>query len=560
MSSEELMGYDSPESGSGSEAQRDTYYTGLITPKSIPSPARPRRVAELVASIQKKREDRKKRLESFAKKKIGTLNQNIKLKDVEKQIEEFKKDRTKANPVQKKIIDIQLDQLGKQLKKMYKDRDVFLESDDQSDLILDFQSEENYKRILVKRLINYILDNLSNNIVDELNKMCPYLIKVPPPMHKAEPVEDWIQHWKKTKGIILRQSNREFNITEGTPEFQEKIAQLANDSMLNPEDIINTSKPQTTALGFLKKSKGTKKNFFVGTVQYLTKKDMLDELTTLFTNFQELLDIVRSEEDYDENAINTTIEFLFPNMDEINLQHMLSDEGVLIGNFLHEIQFRILKEYGAYTVLSKKDRERLKLVILNDNPIELKNMILVVFGPKLKSFSDQFVNEKIEDFSNFPTHVQFISSEYMSRFSNPNAKQVIEYWWPKIHFVTGKPVFKIKPEIKRITYEGKKIYLKLSSVMYQKEGQPPQTIYYFRKFINFNDFLMSWFVTYEDKLEQAVEVHDIDYYSWRIEDIVNYFREEYQTTPDSNENAKLNLFIESITQTLNGSRDKNSTK
>lgn len=542
MSSDELIGYDSPESEPRND-EEDLHYTGLITPKSIPSPIRPRRVAELVESIQKKKQERRKRLESFVQKRIGTLNQGMQLHELEKQVAQFKQDRAKTNNlVQKKIIDIQLDQLGKQLKKMYKERDVFLESDDQSDLILDFQSEENYKRILVKRLIDYITQNLSNDIIGELNRMCPHLIKVPPVMHKAEPVKDWIEHWKKTKGIVLRKSNQELNITEGTPAFQEKIAQLVNDPMLNPDDIVNTSKPQSRK-DYVTESKGTQKNFFVGTVLYLSKKDMLDELIQYFQNFIELLNVIQSEEEYDENAINTTIEFLFPNMDEMELQLMLSDQKVLIGNFLHEIQFRLLKEYGAYTVLSRKDRERLNRVILN--PTELKNVIKVVFGPKLKSFSDQFVNEKIEDLSNFPQHVQFIPSEYMSRFSNPDAKQVIEYWWPKIHFVTGKPVFKIKPEIKRITYDGKRIYLKLNSVVYQKEGQPPQTIYYFRKFISFNDFLMSWVGTYQEKLEQAVHEEDIQYYAQRIEDIYNYFEKQYKIEKNVDEKEKLKLFIES---------------
>jgi hypothetical protein len=76
---------------------------------------------------------------------------------------------------------------------------------------------------------------------------------------------------------------------------------------------------------------------------------------------------------------------------------------------------------------------------------------------------------------------------------------VVETWSPIVHYVTGLPVFTQKDEVLRYKQLGKVVYLKIQET-YVKVGDKNIAVMYFRKFLDFLDYLKSWQETYVRKI------------------------------------------------------------
>ena len=137
-------------------------------------------------------------------------------------------------------------------------------------------------------------------------------------------------------------------------------------------------------------------------------------------------------------------------------------------------------------------------------------------------------------FSQYTKYVEFKKPYQDPHFTFLSDK--IEYWVPKVHMMTGLPVWKEKEEVLKRSKIGTFVYLKLQSVK-TKVNNEEKIIYYFRKFFSFEDFIKSWQLTYIrqyyeviEKLKQEEEEEKIiilvlrkKFLRTRIKDIKEYF-------------------------------------
>lgn len=91
--------------------------------------------------------------------------------------------------------------------------------------------------------------------------------------------------------------------------------------------------------------------------------------------------------------------------------------------------------------------------------------------------------------SRYHPNVHFIRPYKDPHFTFLN--ETVETWSPKVHYVTGLPVFTQKEEILRYTLQGNIVYIKLQKVAVNIKGRTTY-IMYFRKFVDFLDYLKSW--------------------------------------------------------------------
>lgn len=131
----------------------------------------------------------------------------------------------------------------------------------------------------------------------------------------------------------------------------------------------------------------------------------------------------------------------------------------------------------------------------------------------------------------------------------------VEYWRPQQHMITGGKVYNVKDEIFKTTKRCKKIYLKIQNVNVKINGEDKK-FYYFRKFIDFNDFLKVWQINYirnyyqmGTKMNQETNIKKLEYYVDRrhilfnkINDINTYFSNQINDI-NTTEKTKLNKYV-----------------
>ena len=105
-------------------------------------------------------------------------------------------------------------------------------------------------------------------------------------------------------------------------------------------------------------------------------------------------------------------------------------------------------------------------------------------------------------FSQYTKYVEFEKPYQDPHFTFLSDK--IEYWVPKVHMMTGLPVWKEKEEVLKRSKTGTFVYLKLQSVK-TKVNNEEKIIYYFRKFFSFEDFIKSWQLTYIRQYYEVIE-------------------------------------------------------
>lgn len=141
----------------------------------------------------------------------------------------------------------------------------------------------------------------------------------------------------------------------------------------------------------------------------------------------------------------------------------------------------------------------------------------------------------------------------------------VEYWVPKVHMQTGLPVFKEKLEILRQTKTGNIVYIKRENVkVWVPSSKHYINVSYFRKFVDFNDFLKSWQETYVrqyyeigetlESIAKTITMHANllkkvknyitrrRYLFYKIKDMKTYFTYEMKKQKDITEENKLCMY------------------
>jgi hypothetical protein len=92
--------------------------------------------------------------------------------------------------------------------------------------------------------------------------------------------------------------------------------------------------------------------------------------------------------------------------------------------------------------------------------------------------------------SKYPENVQFLRPYQDPHFIYLGNS--VEYWTPHVHMITGLPVFKKKEEIQNYIKLGNIVYIKYQSVKVVNKVGKIVKVVYFRKFLNFEDYLKEW--------------------------------------------------------------------
>lgn len=167
-----------------------------------------------------------------------------------------------------------------------------------------------------------------------------------------------------------------------------------------------------------------------------------------------------------------------------------------------------------------------------------------------------------------------IGSEYSQRvewippYTDPHFSYLsnnVEYWVPKVHMVSGLPVWKEKDEVKRNIKKGSKVYVKLQTVKVKDDNNKTVYLDYFRKFIDFNDFLKSWQESYVKKYldigKMIIDKPEIKLLERRqiilkrIKDIKEYFNKESSENPNE-EKLKMYISDEVVDSVINNQPDQ----
>lgn len=154
----------------------------------------------------------------------------------------------------------------------------------------------------------------------------------------------------------------------------------------------------------------------------------------------------------------------------------------------------------------------------------------------------------------------------ISRFQHPSFKQsldeikdiakivqgpirsttIIEYWMPKVHFVTGLPVYKEKPKELQNIKKGNYVYIKIEMIK-----TPFGKVFYNRIFIDPFDFIKAWEDTYRSlRIKSYHDRNARAYYDETIRKSQKYFLDNLckfsKEDPGNEINDKLSSYIENL--------------
>ena len=378
---------------------------------------------------------------------------------------------------------------------------------------------------------------------------------------KSEQPHKWISDWKKRKSIVLGPRNTELNITEQTKSFQKFIKshlKKQKNVQIAENDIIATSKDQQRNL--FEKYKGNK-YFYIGEVSFKSRDDILNEIDKwliVFVNFHVFITNVTP--DPKEDLIAEQVFRLFTSEQTETIFDSFFDDRsseVYIDIFIEEFLQYKLNYYGGVPLNSSQtdtlskyftdilenydtSKERgleietktyqdlAKIVnktIYNNLPLffdEYDNPIST--GVKSKNLPGDKGNMEIIS-SSYAQGTKFRSSVYQQLFGNKVSREV-EYWVPKLHMMTGVPVFNEVEKVYKENKNGNRIYLKLNSIEYMNDEGKSSKLYYFRKFIDFYDFLKEWQKTFWNKMTRSLDNKEREFFLNKVNDIQFYFHDE----------------------------------
>lgn len=363
----------------------------------------------------------------------------------------------------------------------------------------------------------------------------------------------WIERWKKEKAIVVQRKT--FSPQKGLTLFQntmtdsKNIVENLNSQVRDalPEDVIAPSKTYIASVKELFDREKYEKNIFktMGEVVIEQPKDVMEDLEKTMRS----LTISKQGK-------------LQRNKKRYNIDDLIND----IQNKLHT-KLTINDTNNIKKIIAEDTRNKNSSIDVNTLMKEVEKVGTTAALEKAKRISETgsigmtFFSKRVSG-SQYDENVKFIEPYRDPHFTFLGSE--IEYWVPKLHMQTGLPVFREKPEILKTISQGTKVYIKLQNVnVFVPETGNSMNVYYFRKFIDFNDFLKSWQETYVRQyyelgntlLEQNQGEFTIDslsrmknnvlrrqYLRYKIRDIRTYFFRVAKETKDSNEELKLYVY------------------
>lgn len=219
------------------------------------------------------------------------------------------------------------------------------------------------------------------------------------------------------------------------------------------------------------------------------------------------------------------------NPDELSEEEIKWENEQQLNYFDFDYVIKMISERTIYEKLSEKLNEVLydNLPLFFDeynNPIA-KGVKRGKFAGGNKNVFDDYEEQQLTStVSEYARGTKFRSSIYKQLFGNKISREV-EYWVPKLHMMTGVPVFNEVEKVYRVKEKGAKVYLKLNFIeLVDKDNKKESKLYYFRKFIDFYDFLKEWQRTFWNKMNSTIQEEEKRFFSKKVKDIQKYFLEE----------------------------------
>lgn len=436
-------------------------------------------------------------------------------------------------------------------------------------LKVDARSSENKERIL-----NLIFTCSS---IEPLFKKSRYLSIL------EDKPYDWIENWKKTtqqggKGIVVGRSS--FRPVKGQTLFKNVIMDNQIKNTINSQvkdTILDEIVPPNMK--------------YIDSVRELFNNEQYENDT-----FKEVGEVVVKITDQEQEDITTAFRNMSISSKKYGVDNLIDDLSNKLKIEFNPNQRLAIKNtirgetkksdvHVNVTTLLKPFTNRTKVPILTNKPSFLKKPERPEMIPLQKGDTKKKMVSKVTDMlsQSRSTSASKISSDYsvgvevsdrgfvkkkysdkiefLEPYADPHFKflnETIEYWVPKIHLVSGKRVYREKEEILRSRKEGIVVYIKYQNVkVWVQETNNYIYVSYFRKFIDFNDFLKAWQETYVKqyydigkrmmniKIEYFYlkrlknDLFRRKYLKYKIEDIKKYFMKENA----SNKSEKLGLYL-----------------
>lgn len=276
----------------------------------------------------------------------------------------------------------------------------------------------------------------------------------------------WIETWKKPimkggRGIVVDKSDKLFGYVNGLNAFKEFIATQSRNTKLSSKDVLLPSAGYINVV-----SKFLSDEQILEPVLKNTGSMVIGVSRKTLDSLDKQIDKIYSDDEI-VSIIQDTLKFI-----------LLPKEADAIKKKLGDMR-RNRKNASFSELLSPDFLDRFAhRNIHGDNLSNLRQSTQV----KGRTVSSTL----------YPPEVTFKKG-----YTDPYFVQLgvnYEYWVPKVHMISGLPVWKEKEEIHRYNITGKLIYIKPSSIKLNKLKGPE--ISYIRKFIDFNDYLKAWQETY----------------------------------------------------------------
>lgn len=369
-----------------------------------------------------------------------------------------------------------------------------------------------------------------------------------PPWSLTQEEYDWISTWKREsslggRGVLVDKKNKLFTGYSELETYRKLISDSINSNRtssiyktqiadITPNEVLP---PSRLSITYLVKSQQELK-FEEDYVRRIGQVVVRPSAATK-EDYRRLVDSVRNNP-YDTNKLlNDMSKILKKNLtanDKAKITQNINkntDKGIV---YLSELfsQVNLQKDEDK----EDKDIRSLSL-LMSQAEISKRPQLLGIEDPLQVGVTK----------TNRIIHTDYKDVEFIQPYRDPHFTfigGVAETWVPVVHFVTGLPVFTKKEELLRYTRLGNIVYIKLQETSVRVDDKTLQ-IMYFRKFLDFNDYLKSWQETYVRKLvELDVEIEDKtiptpvtksfilelsknisyrDRYIKRIRDIRNYF-------------------------------------
>ena len=391
---------------------------------------------------------------------------------------------------------------------------------------------------------------------------------------------DWIETWKKDatsggKGLLV--NGKLFDGTRGIELYREKIAESIKTNKnanlitsqigeITADEVLPTTGDQVRQLFNSYSEIVLEDQVFKAVGQIVIRPSAVerDEVSSM-------LNKIKEKTDY-------TVDDLLDDFQNKMKMVMTNDEQKKFRKNVNDIgkETVFVKDLFDHEFINKRKDTSL------NNPYEIENISVIMGNLSMRKrknygdvnpYSDGKVIKDSVVYNKYPKEIEFIKPYKDPHFLFLNG--VVETWVPQVHFLTGLPVFHVQEEVKSYKNLGRIVYIKLQETTIKRDNAKDLKVVYFRKFIDFDDYLKSWqekyvkdFILLGEEIKEFLkteketekenkEVNKVitEYknislfmekrriYSKRIGDIKRYFKKKINDNGNNGNNEKLVLFI-----------------